>query len=154
MECPAPTYDIVKGESARVQSIRDRASSKGRNQDHALRRLTREGTFSSDSDSDSEDNGSYFENDMCSSSCPVFPHVDSTFIFHRTLAHLPSCPCISILHMSGHLVKSVHVHHATTRFVYPIPPLASYTREYLQTCTKMCLLSVLNKQNRHDIRVG
>ena len=31
MECPAPTYDIVKGEAARTQDLRDRAASKGRN---------------------------------------------------------------------------------------------------------------------------
>ncbi len=56
--------------------------------------------------------------------------------------------------MSVHLVKSVHVHHAVTRFVHPIPPLASYNREYLQTRTEMRLLSVLNKQNRKDIRAA
>ncbi len=153
MECQDPTYDIVKGEAARAQALRDRAASEGRNLDRALRRFTKEGTISSDSESDSEDNGSY-ENDNRSSSCPEFPHVDSTFIFHRTLAHLPSSPCISILRMPDQPVKSVHVHHAARRYVHTIPPLASYNRENLQTRTEMRILGALNEENRKEIRTA
>ncbi len=49
------------------------------------------------------------------------------------------------------IVKTAHVHHDDTRFVHPIPPLASYNREYLQTRTEMRLLPVLNKQNKKVI---
>ena len=56
--------------------------------------------------------------------------------------------------MTDSILKTVRVHHAATRFVHPIPPLASYNREYLQTRTEMHLLSVLNKQNRKDIHAA
>ena len=138
MECPAPKYDPLKSEAARTQALHDRASSKGRNTDRALRRFTGEPDVSSDSEFEGL---GFDETDDCSSSCPESPHVDSIFIFRKALAHLPSSPCNSILRMPGSIVKSTHVHHAATRFVHPIPPLASYNREYLRTRTEMRLLS-------------
>ncbi len=64
-----------------------------------------------------KDNGSY-EIDMCLSSHPESPHVDSPFIL---LGRCLSSPCISILRMSGSILKTVRVHHAVTGFVHPIP---------------------------------
>jgi hypothetical protein len=80
-----------------------------------------------------KDNGSY-EIDTRLSSRPESSHVDS-----------------SNLQMPGSILKTVNVHHAATRFVHTIPPLASYYREYLQTRTEMRLLAVLNKQNKKVI---
>ena len=97
-----------------------------------------------------KDNGSY-EIDTRLSSRPESPHVDSLFIL---LGRRLSSPCISILRMPGSILKTVRVHHAATRFVHPIPTLVSYNREYLQTRNEMRLLSVLNKQNRKDIRTA
>ena len=94
MECPAPTYDPLKSEATRIQTLRDRASSNGLNTDHALRRFT--GGLDVSSDSEFEVHG-FDETDDRSSSCPESPHVDSIFIFHKTLVHLPSSPCHSIL---------------------------------------------------------
>ena len=74
-----------------------------------------------------KDNGSY-EIDTRLSSRPESPHVDSPFIL---LGRRLSSPCISILRMPDSILKTVRVHHAATRFVRPIPPLASYNREYL-----------------------
>jgi len=56
--------------------------------------------------------------------------------------------------MPGSILKAVHVHHAATRFVHTIPPLASCNRKYLQTRTEMRLLAVLNKQNKNVIRAA
>ena len=75
----AKLRSFVKREAARAQTLRDRATSKGHNQDRTLRSLTREGPLSSDSESDSEDNGSY-EIDTRLSSRPESPHVDSVVV--------------------------------------------------------------------------
>ncbi len=146
MEYPPPKYDPLKSEEARTQTLHDRDDSKGHNTDHALRCFTGEPDVSSDSEF--EGNGFDETDDRSpSSSCLESPHVESIFIFQKTLAHLPSSPCNSILRMTGSIVKTRHVHHVATRFVHPIPSLASYNREYLQTRTEMCLLTALNKQN-------
>ena len=97
-----------------------------------------------------KDNGSY-EIDTRLSSRSESPHVDSPFIL---LGRCLSSPCISILRMPDSILKIVRVHHADTRFDHPIPPLASYNREYLQTRIEMRILGVLNKQNRKDIRAA
>ena len=88
-------------------------------------------------------------------SSPESSHVDSSFIFRKPLARLPSSRCISILRMPASTVKrNVHVHHAARRFVHLIPPLASYNREYLRTRTETRLLTVLNKKNKTLIRAA
>ncbi len=101
-------------------------------------------------DGHNKDNGSY-EIDTRLSSRPESPHVDSPFILLRRCV---SSPCISILRMPGSILKTVHVHHAATRYVHTIPPLVSYNREYLHTLTEMRILGVLNKQNRKEIRAA
>ena len=77
-----------------------------------------------------------------------FRWVDPPFVL---LGRCLSSPCISILRMPDSIVKTAHVHHVDTRFVHPIPSLASYNREYPQTRTEMRLLAVLNKQNKKVI---
>ena len=136
-----PFVTTIKGT---VSWTTDLSTSKRRNTDHTLRRFTV--GFDVSTHSEFEDDGSH-ETDNRSSSCPESPHVDSIFIYRKSLAHLSSSLCISILRMPIRIVKTVHVHHDATRFVHTIPPLVSYNREYLQTRTEMCLLVVLKKLN-------
>jgi ankyrin repeat protein len=97
-----------------------------------------------------KDNG-YYEIDTRLSSRPESPHIDSLFI---SLGRRQSSPCTSILRMPDSVLKTVNVHHAATRFVHTIPPLALYNSEYLRTRTEMRHITVLNKQNKAVIRAA
>ena len=99
-----------------------------------------------------KDNG-YYEIDTRLSSRPESPqpHIDSPFI---SLGRSQSSPCTSILRMPDSVLKTVNVHHTSTRFVHTIPPLVLYNSEYLRTRTETRHITILNKQNKSVIRAA